>query len=165
MDTIISPSDWRYVLTSNAAQPAVAPSSRSVSRLMSAFEVRASLPLVALGCAPTNIGNAQRFARRFWGRVGYCHSLNVWFFHAGGRWSPITDETMFELAAEVVSDITVEVFKASSRDEQRMLLEHAARSKRRRRLRRMLSLAESAPGIAILPPELAIAAIRRFRCG
>jgi len=102
----------------------------------------------------TDLGNSRRFAWYQKEKIRYCYQRKAWLHWNGARWEwDSTGETAAK-AKEVVCRIYLEAGKAATKKERSALATHAMRSEATARIRAMLSLAESEPGIPILENQL-----------
>jgi putative DNA primase/helicase len=128
----------------------------------------ASLASDATGIHLTDMGNAQRFARDHGADVRYCHPWRKWLVWTGNRWQIDNTGEMARRARATVRAINDEARMASSAinatcdrssNQERFkaideILRWANESEDARVLQRMIQLAQSEPGIPVLPDEL-----------
>lgn len=102
----------------------------------------------------TDLGNAERLVAQHGADLRYCHALGYWYVWTGQRWdvdntgevmrrAKNTVRAMYALAAELEDD----AMRAA-------LAKHARESEGRARLRAMVDLAASEPGIPVTVDEL-----------
>jgi P4 family phage/plasmid primase-like protien len=113
-----------------------------------------SLPQTSQGFAPTDLGNAERFAAQHGANVRYCHPWRKWLVFLEGRWQVDTRGEVQRRACQTVRTIYAEAGRAEADDRRRELAEWAQASERRERINAMLGLAESQPGIPIMPADM-----------
>ena len=104
--------------------------------------------------ARTDLGNAERFVARFGQDVHYLPAWKKWLLWDGRRWA--IDETLavVRMAKETVRAIYVEAGNESTAEARKELTVHAVKSEADGRIRAMLGLVQSEPGIAITPAAL-----------
>jgi putative DNA primase/helicase len=102
----------------------------------------------------TDAGNAQRFAIQHGGHVRYCYAQRSWFVFTGTHWRRDPGDTVARLAKETARNIYLEAAQIASEDRRKATGQWAAKSEDERRLRAMLTLAQSEPGIPVLADEL-----------
>jgi putative DNA primase/helicase len=101
----------------------------------------------------TDIGNARRFAREHGADVRYCHPWQKWLIWDGKRWK--ADDTGDIFARAKRSALNQFKMPELENDSQRKaLLKWAEKSCSAERIRAAISLAQSEPGIPVLPAEL-----------
>jgi len=102
----------------------------------------------------TDLGNARRFVARHGGDIRYCHLWHKWMVWDGTRWC--IDETgeIERRAKETVRAIYEEAAGAKDSGRRATLGKWAALSESEARLRAMVSLAKSEPGVPVIPSEL-----------
>lgn len=110
--------------------------------------------VVTIGQRLTDTGNAERLVARYRDQIRYCPPRKCWYIWDGRRW--IRDEVgqIEQFAKATVRSIYGEAEKANDEGRRQMLAEHALKSERRERRNAMVSLAQSEPGIPVLPQEL-----------
>lgn len=97
----------------------------------------------------TDLGNARRLVNEHGEDLRYCHPWNKWLAWDGMRWKPDDSGEVERRAKETVRLIYAE---ASSESDERLreeLVKWALRSENQQRIRAMISLSESEPGIPI----------------
>jgi putative DNA primase/helicase len=102
----------------------------------------------------TDAGNAARFAARNGAWVRYCYAWGAWLVWSGHCWRVDPGNRVMELAKDTAREIWQEAERAESAEERRHVAKWAAISESEPRLRAMLNLARSEPGIPVLPDEL-----------
>lgn len=95
----------------------------------------------------TDTGNAQRLARMFGHRLKYIPQWG-WLAYRGGKWTKRADGIAMQCAKACVQDMLREASECQDGKRMIALMDHAKRSFAEPRLRSMLSLAQSEPGIA-----------------
>lgn len=102
----------------------------------------------------TDLGNARRFVKRHGENVRHIAAWGHWLIWDGTRWRKDATDEVMRLAKETVASIYQEAIDATDSDERRDLFKWAMRSEAEARLRAMLAVAESEPGVALAPDEL-----------
>lgn len=101
----------------------------------------------------TDLGNAERFARDHAGRVRYCHPWKTWFCWDGRRWKEDSTGEVKRLARETIRRMYKEAADIPDETIRKSVAKHAIKSESEARIRAMLELAKSEPGIPILPED------------
>jgi len=102
----------------------------------------------------TDLGNAQRFAARHGGEVRYCHQWSKWLEWDTTRWAIDQTGAVERRAKETVKAMLAEASKEADDTRRRALTRHALASESATKISAMLRLAQSEPGIPILPQDL-----------
>ncbi len=102
----------------------------------------------------TDAGNAWIFARLYGATMHYCHSSGKWLFWDGKRWQPDGEFVIMALAKEAVQLMSAAALQIKDFDQRKNLVKHALSSEGEKRLRSMISLARSEPGIAVNASQL-----------
>jgi putative DNA primase/helicase len=102
----------------------------------------------------TDAGNAQRFAIQHSGQVRYCYAQKNWYIWDRTRWRRDPGDGIVRLAKETAKAIYLEAAQAVSGQRRKATARWAAKSEDERRLRAMVNLAQSEPGIPVTPDEL-----------
>ena len=109
----------------------------------------------AEGFHTTDQGNAERFATQHVGRIRYAWAEDRYLWWDGRRFSRHDAEGhALELAKVTARGIYGEADRETDPDRRKRLATWAARSESEARLRAMLALAQSEPGMALAPDEL-----------
>jgi putative DNA primase/helicase len=110
--------------------------------------------VATIGMAFTDLGNAERLVARFRDDIRYCPPRRKWLVWDGKRWS--WDETgeVLRLAKKTVRSIYAEAEHARNDDHARIIVKHGTKSEDGTRIKAMVSLAQSEPGIPVMPSEL-----------
>ncbi len=102
---------------------------------------------------PTDLGNARRLVAAHGAELRYCHPWGKWFAWDGRRWRLDESGEVVRRAKATIRDLYREA--ADLDDAARQALgKHALRSEAGARLRAMVDLTESEPGIPVHPDEL-----------
>jgi len=109
---------------------------------------------ISVGIHLTDLGNAQRFASTHGKDVRFCYPWNDWVIWDGQRWKVDTTGEATRRAKETVKLIYNEGIEAQGEDQRKKLCAHALKTEADSKIKAMLSLARSEPGIHILPDEL-----------
>jgi len=100
----------------------------------------------------TDLGNTRRFGALHGRDIRYCHPERTWYVWDGRRWQRDETAEIERLGKEVPAAIYQEAAAASS-ERREALAKWALRSESRDRLRAMLDLAASEPGIPVRPED------------
>ena len=102
----------------------------------------------------TDLGNSKRLVRHHGLSIRYCHPWKKWLTWDGARWK--TDDTgeIDRRAEASVLTIYNEAEKVQGADYRKLVGRHAVRSEGEARIRAMVTLARSAPGIPVIPAQL-----------
>lgn len=102
----------------------------------------------------TEVGNAERLVKSYGSKIRYCPHLKNWFIWNGKAWKGDDIQKIKSLAKLTVRAIYTEITKGLTSQEANEISKHAQRSETDYRINSMINLAQSEPGIAILPIEL-----------
>jgi putative DNA primase/helicase len=102
----------------------------------------------------TDTGNAERLADRHGANLRYCHPWGKWLLYDGTRWRVDDRGAVVRLAKDTARSIFEEAREAPSDAAANQLGKWASSSLSESKLRAMISLAQSEPGIPVLPDEL-----------
>lgn len=102
----------------------------------------------------TDVGNGELFARQHRETVRYCYRMKQWFVWDGQRWNPDDGGGMTLLAKQTALSLYARAAQESDESRRKALAKWAAESETERRLKSMVSLAQSEPGIAIAVDRL-----------
>lgn len=102
----------------------------------------------------TDTGLAERFAQQHAGRVRYCYPWGKWLAWDGRRWNEDATGIVEQLAKRTARSILQEAAAESDSDRMKDLCRFAASAESAHRRRAMLQLAQSEPGIPVLPDVL-----------
>ncbi|MBI5571146.1 MAG: hypothetical protein HY914_14475 [Desulfomonile tiedjei] len=97
--------------------------------------------------ALTDCGNSQRMAKLYGDRIRYCKSLG-WLVYDGKRWVPDECSEVMGMARGTVKHMYLEAAEHSGQEFER-LSKHAIASQRAGRIRSMIELLPSEPGISV----------------
>lgn len=101
----------------------------------------------------TDVGNAQRFAFQHQAWAKYCYALRTWFLWNGKYWHRDPGDGVMRLAKATAVNIFQEIAGTASTQEREQLAKWATTSESERRLHAMIELAQSEPGMAVLPED------------
>lgn len=103
----------------------------------------------------TDTGNAQRLATRHGQNIRYVHTWKMWFIWDDKRWVRDTRGAIYQLAKETARSIATEETKGVQDDKRfKELLSWSKQSLNQSRLRAMVDLAQSEPGIPVQVEDL-----------
>ena len=102
----------------------------------------------------TDLGNAERFVDDHGERVRYCGPRKKWFVYDGERWIPDNTGEVERLMKATVRRIYAEAAEEPNDDRRRELLKHARSSESKKRISDAIHLAQTEPGIPVLPEDL-----------
>ncbi len=115
----------------------------------------AAFPEVAMiGFRCTDYGNSERLVARNRDRIRYCPPRKCWYVWDGRRWARDETGEIIRLAKRTVRAIYGEAEKCTEPAIRAAIATHARNSEKGPRLREMVTLAQSEPGIPVLPDEL-----------
>ena len=100
----------------------------------------------------TDLGNARRLVRRQGSELRCCQGR--WLVWSNGRWRQDDNGEVERRAKQTAVSIYAEVEACREADERSQVARHAQRSEAEPRLRAMMKLAATEPGIAIRPSDL-----------
>jgi putative DNA primase/helicase len=102
----------------------------------------------------TDTGNAERLSDRHGANLRYCHPWGKWLLYDGTRWRVDDRGAVVRLAKDTARSIFEEAREAPSDAAAKELGKWASSSLSESKLKSMISLAQSEPGIPVLPDEL-----------
>jgi putative DNA primase/helicase len=102
----------------------------------------------------TDLGLAERLCDDHGHSMRFCHPWNKWLIWDRKRWRIDESGMAMRLAKLTVRAIYLEAAAAETKEEADALGAFARRSEARSRIEAMLALAQSEPGIAVMPDEL-----------
>lgn len=102
----------------------------------------------------SDMGNAQRFVEAWGHELRYVPPHKLFYVFDGQRWAEDTLGLAMERAKRTIQGLWREAEYEENEEDRKRLLTHALRSESVGRLQAMLTLAQSAPGIPILPDAL-----------
>jgi putative DNA primase/helicase len=122
---------------------------RLTARPIHSFSVQ-----VAQSTNCTDLGNAQRLMARHGHDLRYSHMSNTWYVWDGIRWAPDHTGEAQRRAKDTVRQIYGEACGELDVERRREIAAWAKTSESESRLRAMVSLAQSEPGVPVLPREM-----------
>jgi putative DNA primase/helicase len=102
----------------------------------------------------TEIGNAERLVDLHGQYLRYCYLWEKWLVWDKTRWAMDTRGRIKRKAKDTIRRIYEEAGKVADEDKRKAIAKHAMNSERDAKIKAMLSLAESEPGIPVIPDEL-----------
>ncbi len=102
----------------------------------------------------TDTGNAERLADRHGANLRYCYPWGKWLVYDGTRWRVDDRGAVVRLAKDAARSIFEEAKEAPDAETAKRLGKWASSSLSESKLRAMISLAQSEPGIPVLPEEM-----------
>jgi len=102
----------------------------------------------------TDTGNAERLADRHGANLRYCHPWGKWLVYDGTRWRVDDRGAVVRLAKDTARSIFEEAKEATTDEAAKRLGKWASSSLSEGKLKSMIGLAQSEPGIPVLPEEL-----------
>src|SRR5262249_20123331 len=102
----------------------------------------------------TDVGNARRLVAAHGENLRYCKAWKTWLVWNGCRWVRDQRDQVIEYAKSIAAECFHEAAAAPDPDTQRMLAKHGLGSQRAERVRAMVLLAQSEPGIPLVPADL-----------
>lgn len=101
------------------------------------------------GVRHTDLGNARRFVQLHGADVRYSHEAKKWFCWNGQRWEQDKTGLISLKAKDVPRDIYRQAANIQDEKERELLVKHGLRTESENRLRALITLAQSEPGIPI----------------
>ncbi len=101
----------------------------------------------------SDVGNARRFARQWQGEIRYCYPWKRWLCFDGKRWVKDEGAEVERRAKETIEAMFVEAADLPDY-ERKAQRNHALKSESAARIRSMIALAQSEPGIPVRVEEL-----------
>lgn len=100
----------------------------------------------------TDLGNTDRFVRRYRKNARYCHAFKQWYIWDSTRWEPDGSGKVLELAKKTVLSIYQEACITDGNASQQDLFKWFAASQSRARIDALVALAQSA--LPVIPDEM-----------
>lgn len=110
-----------------------------------AADIPGNMPETSL----TDLGNARRLVIASGENLRYCHAIKRWFSFNGVRWVKDDVGEIFRVAKNSVRGILTEAAMAASDAERKAVVAHQQKSESDPRIKAMIHLAESEPGIPV----------------
>ena len=102
----------------------------------------------------TDLGNARRLATQHAGLVRYCYPTKSWLVWDGKRYAPDVTGAIERVGKKTIAEIWKQARQEPDSRRRAALAGHAARSEGAARIHAMIGLAQSEPGVPILPDEM-----------
>ena len=102
----------------------------------------------------TDTGNGERFADQHRENVRYCYPTNKWLAWDGTRWKPDSEGLVRQLAKKTTREIYQEAAREPDSEKSTKIGKWAAASESSFRQESMIRMAQSEPGIPILPEQM-----------
>jgi len=102
----------------------------------------------------TDLGNARRFVRMHQKDVRYVHPWGHWLIWTSSHWERDDTGEVLRRGKTTVRAIYLEAEACEDKDRRQAIAQHATRSESDGKLKAMLALAESEPGIPVRPADL-----------
>lgn len=101
----------------------------------------------------TDLGNARRFVRLHGADLRYVHAFRRWFCWGATHWREDSSGEVMRRAKDVPRDLYKSAIDAKSDDERKAFASWARQTESEGRLRALIALSESEPGIPAQPAE------------
>lgn len=101
----------------------------------------------------TDWGNAQRLVARHGPSLRFCHTFKRWYVWNGKRWKIDDTGRVERLAKDTLRAVYLEATQTEDRHARKDIARWAIQSESQKHLKAMLSLAQSEPGIHVIPDE------------
>lgn len=102
----------------------------------------------------TDLGNAKRLVAQHGEDLHWCGLWDKWLVWDGKRWIKDDTEEVYRRAKATVLTIYEEVRNAIDETQRKALATHAVKSESEAKIKSMINLARSEPGVPVLPSEL-----------
>lgn len=99
----------------------------------------------------TDLGNAERLARRHGADLRWCEDWKAWFVWCGTHWQRDNTQSVTALAKDTVRAIPDEARGQPDSDQWKRLMKHAIVSEGAGRIEAMVKLARAEAGVAVTP--------------
>lgn len=99
----------------------------------------------------SDLGNAQRLKDEHGDNIRYCHPYKSWLVWDGKRWASDRSATVRIYARKIVQGMYDEISRFQDSDDKKNFLKFVLKTESANGISNMLKLAESEPGIPILP--------------
>jgi len=107
-----------------------------------------------IGINLTDLGNGRRFVAAHGKDLRYCYPWGKWLSWDGQRWKVDDTGEVNRKAKDVVRLIYKDAAKEKDQDRRKALSAHALRCESDNKIKAMIELAKSEPGIPMLPDEM-----------
>jgi len=101
----------------------------------------------------TDVGNAELFVKEHGHEVRFCYPWGRWFVWDGRRWAPDTQGRVELLAKQTIRRLYMAALDYEPEIREK-IAKHALQSEKAPRIRALLEMARSEPGIPVLPEQL-----------
>jgi putative DNA primase/helicase len=101
----------------------------------------------------TDFGNAERLVLRYGHELRYCYPWKTWLAWDGKRWQRDSQGAVEQRAKATIQGIYAEAADTHDEERRKALAKWALQSEGERRIKAMIELAKSEPGIPILPED------------
>lgn len=122
-----------------------------VGILDSAYERYEEGNTITYNC--TDCGNAKRLVARYGNVIRYCYAWKKWIVWNGKVWTVDNDGQILRLAKDTVKHVYLESPQFSDENRRKSIAMWAVQSESEHRIKAMVSLAHSEPGIPIAPDQ------------
>lgn len=102
----------------------------------------------------TDWGNALRLVDRHGRNIRHCPEFGTWLVWSGPRWERDREDRITMLAKETIRSMYAEAAQIGSDRQRKALLDHIRRTESTRSISAMVKLAQTEPGIVVLPEHL-----------
>jgi len=139
----------RLVLDAAAACVPPFPTAEALEKVESAwkYEPRADSHF-------TDMGNAERLVKRYGSNLHYCFPWRQWLVWDGTRWQEDMTGVVMSYAKETVKAMYADAGSIEDKNDRKAFLAFVMRSEQKDRLKAMVDLAASEPGVPVLPENL-----------
>jgi len=128
---------------------------RAKARLSMSATEEGIAPVIVTGPPRlTDSGNAERLVALHGKDLRYCYAWKTWLVWDGKRWKKDGQGEVERRAKDTVRDLYAEASHWGDEHTRQSIAKWAIQSESERRIRAMISLARSEPGISVLPEEL-----------
>lgn len=112
-------------------------------------------PRVSLTSFPlTDMGNAERLVALYGGDIRYCFAWKQWLVWNGIRWEVDNSGALRRLCKDMIRRWYKEAASLDDEDRRKEQVKHALRAESDQKIKAIMNLAQSEPGIAIQPDDL-----------
>jgi hypothetical protein len=106
-------------------------------------------------CYPfTDTGNAQRLIKRHGKKLRYCKAWKTWLTWDGRRWKRDETGAVLRYAKHTARAMFRDASKINDSGKSDKAMKHARQSENEAKIRAMVSLASTEPGVPVAPEEL-----------
>lgn len=102
----------------------------------------------------TDLGNAKRLVSQHGHIIRYCFFWKKWLIWGGKSWQIDNNGLILRLAKDTVKHIYLDASVVTDQDQREAIAKWAIKSEEEKRLKSMVSLAQSEPGVPISPDQL-----------